>query len=106
MPRRLLFLACALVVLALAGWHHASSDRPADRHADRADRLATAQIQPDPALAAVITDATVVAPTAPTPIASGWARHLRPADTAIIVSHAAARPVPDAAGPLTFPLLI
>jgi len=104
-PRRLLFLACALVVLALAGWHHAS-DRPADRHADRANRLATEQIQPDPALAAAITDATVVAPTAPTPIASGWARHLRPADTAIIASHTAARPVRDAAGPLTFPLLI
>lgn len=103
---RLLLIACALVVLAFAGLRHASAPPVDPIGALGTTGHLSTQPAPEPALPAVITEATTAAPTTPAPLTSGGQRHLRPADPTVIVNHPPQPSATHATRPLTFPLLI
>lgn len=103
---RLVLIACALVVLAWAGVRQFDVRATEPSTGTPAAGQLSAQPAPAPAMPAVITEATTASPTTPTPLTSGWHRHLRPADTAVIVHRPPQYTAVHAARPLTFPLLI
>jgi hypothetical protein len=102
---RLLLIACALVILAVAGLRQID-DHSIEVSGTAASSQLVAKPAPEPSLPAVVPEGTSTSPTTPTPLTSGSHRRLRPVDTAAPIDRPASRATLGATRPLTFPLLI
>jgi len=103
---RVLLIACALVVLALAGLRQ-DSDPSADPPGGlNASGQLSAQPAPEPSMPAVVGAAAKASTPSPTSLPSGPHRHLRPHTVLVEAARHAQRAGPGADRPRTFPLLI